>query len=458
MFLTLLRWVWFSYRMADERIHPTLEQQQLLDGLKILLLSDEPSIRRWNEQISLHHYLHDATLVGECMRYVAIAPDGRWVALMGWCSAAYHLKGRDLWLGWSAQQRRQRLQLVAQNSRFLILPDERCPNLASRVLGMVCRRLKEDWIRVHGHGVVLAESFVDPQLYQGACYQAAGWRRLGRTAGFARAGRDYFQAHDRPKDLWILSLCDDPPGVLAAPSLPEAYASWESQPPPRSQLKCEELQSLVEVFGEMPDFRVASGRRHRLDTILSIAAAAVLAGARTYADISAVADDLSQPQLRRLRAWYNRRTERYQPPCETTFWLVLTQVDARKLDERVCRWVRTRQPELDAVAIDGKWVRNGGVHLFAAFVHGTQSVISQIAVPDKTNEIPCTPELLRDVPLDKVIITADALHAQSATVRHLVQDRGADDVVGARGNQPTVLAQCHRLLPPPDFSPRTHDD
>ena len=205
----------------------------------------------------------------------------------------------------------------------------------------------------------------------------------------------------------------------------------------------------------MPDFRVASGRRHRLDTVLAIAAAAVLAGARTYADISAVADDLSQPQLRRLRAWYNRRTQRYQAPCETTFWLVLTQIDAAQLDRRVGQWLQNQQAGFEAVAIDGKCLRNGQLHLFAAFVHGTQSVISQMAIPDKTNEIPCTPELLREIPLDQVVITADALHTQSATVHHLVQDRGAEYVIGARANQPTVLAQCHRLLPQSDFSPST---
>jgi hypothetical protein len=304
--------------------------------------------------------------------------------------------------------------------------------------------------------VVLAESFVDPQFYLGSCYQAAGWRKLGRTAGFARAGRDYFEAHDRPKDLWVLPLCDDPPRVLAAASLPTAYASWEAQPPPQSDLKCDQFQSLVDVFGEVPDFRSRSGRRHRLDTVLAIAAAAVLAGARTYADISGVADDLSQPQLRRLRAWYNRKTQKYQPPCETTFWLVLTGLDAAVLDQKVGQWLLAQQASPLAVAIDGKCVRNCHLHLFAAFVHGAQSVISQMAIPDKTNEIPCTPQLLRNLPLDGVIVTADALHTQTATVQHLVQERGADYVIGVRANQPTVLEQCHRLLPQPDFSPGTH--
>jgi hypothetical protein len=133
-------------------------------------------------------------------------------------------------------------------------------------------------------------------------------------------------------------------------------------------------------------------------------------------------------------------------------------LDAPSLDERVGRWLLAQQALVAAVAIDGKCVRNGHLHLFAAFVHGTQSVVNQIAIPDKTNEIPCTPKLLRNVPLDGVVVTADAMHTQSATVHYLVQDRGADYVIGARANQPTVLNQCHRLLPQSDFSPRTHHD
>ena len=439
------------------RVHPSADQQALLDGLQFTLLLDDASIAIWDDLIRTHHYLHDATMVGECLRYVAIAPDGRWVALVGWASAAYHLKARDQWLGWSVRQRRCRLRMTAQNARFLILPDQRCPNLASRVLAGVCARLKADWIANHGHGIVLAETFVDPQLYQGHCYQAAGWRRIGRTKGFARAGRDYFEAHGQPKDLWILPLCDDPPAVLAAAILPQAYSGWEAQPPPHSDLKAEELGSLANVFDGLPDFRRAAGRRHRLGTVLAITAAAVMAGARTYADVSAVADELSQAQLRRLKAWINPRSRLHQPPCETTFWLVLNGLDAVELDRRVGEWIQKHHEQIEAVAIDGKCARSCGLHLFSAFVHGTQSVVCQMVIPDKTNEIPCTPQLLRQLPLDGTVVTADALHTQDATALHLVQDRGADYILGARANQPTVLKQCHRLLPQAGFSPFTHN-
>lgn len=150
-------------------------------------------VPRWNELITAHHYLHNATLVGEVLRYAAVAADGVWCALVGYSSASLHLKARDAHLGWTAAQRECRLHFVTQNSRFLLLPGVACPNLASRLLKLAAQRLREDFPRVHGHPVLLVETFVDPTRYRGACYQAANWEPLGRTAGYARAGRDYYE-------------------------------------------------------------------------------------------------------------------------------------------------------------------------------------------------------------------------------------------------------------------------
>ena len=72
---------------------------------------------RWDELMSQHHYLKSARMVGEQLRYVA-EYQGQWLALLGWSAAAYHLKGRDSWIGWNYSQRRGRLHLVANNARF----------------------------------------------------------------------------------------------------------------------------------------------------------------------------------------------------------------------------------------------------------------------------------------------------------------------------------------------------
>jgi len=97
-----------------------------------------------------------------------------------------HLAARDRWIGWTAERQSVRLHLIANNSRFVILTPGRVPNLASRVLGPVLRRLSADSGAAHGYPVLLAETFVDPSRFAGTCYRASNWRSPGTARGFAR--------------------------------------------------------------------------------------------------------------------------------------------------------------------------------------------------------------------------------------------------------------------------------
>ena len=437
----------------SQRVFPTPAQQELLHSVQLELIApaEQP---RWNELMEQHHYLHDATLVGEVLRYVACDAAGEWIALIGYSSASLHLRARDEWVGWSSEQRERRLHFVTQNSRFLILPDVDCPNLASRLLALAARRLRDDFPRVHGHPVVLVETFVDPVLYRGACYQAANWQPLGRTAGWARAGRDYYQKHDRPKELWVQPLEPAARAWLAAEPMPAPLAAAERVPPPRNRLGVPAVTSLIDAFAQLPDARRRAGRRHRLDCVLACAAVGVLAGARTLADVAAIAAELPQPHLRALRAWHNPRTGRREPPSESTFQRALGQLEAAALDRLLGQWLLGHDETHSHLAVDGKTLKgSGGLHLFSAFLGERECVVAQIAVPDKTNEIPMLQELLRDVPLAGVLVSADALHTQDETARHLVQDRGADYLFVAKDNQPTLRQACERLFPEPVFSP-----
>ena len=88
-------------------------------------------------------------------------------ANMGVCRA--QMRTARCVIGWSGPLQWQRLRLIANNSRFLLLPGVRVKNLASRILGLNLARLSEDWQRVHGHGLVLAETFIDPSRFAGTC-------------------------------------------------------------------------------------------------------------------------------------------------------------------------------------------------------------------------------------------------------------------------------------------------
>lgn len=207
-----------------------------------------------------------------------------------------------------------------------------CPNLASRLLRLGNQHLATDFPRIHGHPVVLVESFVDPRFYRGTCYRAAGWQALGRTAGWARAGKDYYQKHEHPKELWVCPLHPQASAWLRAETLPATLASGEREPPPRNRLPVPALTNLIDIFAQLPDARRRAGMRHRLDTVLACTALGGLAGARTLADLATISKELPQTHLRALRAWQDKRTGRREAPSETTFQRTLSQVDAAQLD------------------------------------------------------------------------------------------------------------------------------
>jgi hypothetical protein len=95
-------------------------------------------------------------------------------SMLVWGPACYALKDRDLWIGWSAMQRVERLKLIVQNRRFLLLPAKgQSPNLASQVLAAALRSLPAQWRECFGYRPLLAESFTDPE----ACEGTFRWKR-----------------------------------------------------------------------------------------------------------------------------------------------------------------------------------------------------------------------------------------------------------------------------------------
>src|SRR4051812_9520157 len=250
---------------------PDAQEQQVLDHLTVRLISDEELIR-WNCEVSAHHYLKNSTLVGEHLRYV-VEYQGQWLALLGWSAPARHLRPRDAWIGWSKDQLPCRRHLLANNARFCILADpHQLPNLASRALALNCQRLSQDWMARWGHPIVAVESFVDGQLFRGTAYKAAGWKRLDDTSGFARVAEDFYELHERPKQLWVRALDPKSFHALCAPTLPPSLAPFEKGPPAkptRYRLPPSRLVSLLDKLPrDVADPRQEKGRWHPWRAIL----------------------------------------------------------------------------------------------------------------------------------------------------------------------------------------------
>lgn len=410
----------------------------------------------WRERMAAEHYLGDVPSVGECLRYVATV-DEQWVALLAWGPAALVCGPRERWLGWAPALRRRRLSLVANNTRFLILNGMRIPNLASAVLAANTRRLAADWRRVHRHPVWLAETFVDPRGFRGTAYRAAGWLALGLTRGFGRRGGRYVH-HGHPKVLWVRPLVADARTRLADPwSNPQEEGGAVVAKPSFETWNWTGPEGLRERLVQLGDPRHARGIRHRWESIVLMACAAVLAGQKNFVEVADWVHDLPAELLARFGARYIRG--QYQAPSEPTFRRALQRVDADRLDAILDAWCAA-QIVGDAIAVDGKTLRGSGhgqppTHLLAALLHREGIVIAQQAVPSKTNEIPGLRSLLDPIDIADRVVTADALHTQVDTADYLVEDRQAHYVLQLKANQPTCLAEVE-ALGPEDFSPSAH--
>jgi len=168
--------------------------------------------RLWNEYVERYHPLGYGVPLGAHIKY-CVRWRGEVVSCLAFGGAAWKLEARDRWIGWNPEQRQCNLQRIVNNTRFLILPWARRPNLASRLLGLVARRLRGDWDRLYAYRPVLLETFVDMAQHTGTCYRAANWLYLGQTKGRGRMDR-HFRADQPKKRVLVYPLVKDARTIL----------------------------------------------------------------------------------------------------------------------------------------------------------------------------------------------------------------------------------------------------
>lgn len=430
-------------------------------GQVVVRLLEPFERERFDRLLIEKHPLHSARVGGRSLRYVAEF-NGEWVALLCFSGAAPHVKAREKWIGWSVRQRARRLGFVVNNSRFLLLADRHVyPNLASRVLGLALKALALDWPQQWGQPVLLVESFVDESQYRGTCYRACGFEAVGLTAGYGRSSRDYYLQHDQPKQLFLRPLRPDAAAILRRGRLPADLAGHEEDISGPCPLRAEALGSLLEVFQTLGEFRRGHGLRHPQTFVLACATVGMLMGAGGYQAMEDQCQKLNQRQLRALGCRYDERRKKYQPPSDTTFFRVINRVDPVAFDRIVGQWMMGREiSSLERLAVDGKTLRGSGrtdgkpLQLLSAVTHRLRLTVAQLAIAEKSNEIPAYQPLLETIPrLEGSIVTADAMQCQQEAARYTTQERGADYLFGLKGNQEGVLERATIKLPREFFSP-----
>jgi hypothetical protein len=175
------------------------------EPLELVLVEGKQQSRLWRAQMERYHYLGCRVPFGANLRYWARNRD-REVACLQWTSPAWKMQARDLWIGWSDEQRQRNLQTIVNNSRFLILPWVHVKGLASKILALSARHLPRDWELHYGRRPLLLETLVDATRFQGTSYRAANWIYVGKTTGRGRMDREHKSHGQSIKDIYVYPL------------------------------------------------------------------------------------------------------------------------------------------------------------------------------------------------------------------------------------------------------------
>ena len=295
-----------------------------------------------------HHYLGSLPKIGNTLWYIATI-DAQAVALLSFAAAALKCSARDQWIGWSYRHQYDRLNLVANNSRFLILPGFHIKNRVSQILSLCRRRIQQDWIERFSYPLLVLETFVDPERYHGTIYRTSNWILLGSTKGYSRTREHYSERTGSRKLIFVQPLQRNAQSLLSRPLLNERYQTGGMR---RMKLTADQMLSLYDVFQGVDDKRRAQGKKHHLPTILSLSVAAVLCGMVGYKDISLWVDALGQKARSRFRC--RKREGKYEVPSRTVIRNALICVNPEQLDQAPNTWNAQYAQIDESLAIDGK--------------------------------------------------------------------------------------------------------
>jgi hypothetical protein len=270
---------------------------------------------------------------------------------------------------------------------------------------------------------------------------------------------DFYEKHDRPKQVWIRELVKNACGKLRAPELPPGWAKVEQNAAPRCTAKAPQIRSLVETLrGQVPECRSKHALAYPIAGMLALIALAMFSGVRRGPqDLAEYAATLSQGQLRALGFRRSQHTGRTRCPGLTPFRDVLIGVEATAVERALLLWQeQLLGPTQDKlVIVDGKTLRHAHVELVSA-VNGQGRWLGTVSVKAGSNEIPAARELLGQLELADKMTLADALHTQVQTVQQVLFEGGGEYVLTVKENQKALVQTLATLLTPGKFSPSPH--
>ena len=388
--------------------------------------------QRWGELMRTHHFLGFKQFAGRGLRYIA-EYRGQWVALLGWQTGAFQCAPRDRWLGWPKDIQFQRLHLIGNNTRFLILPGVTGRrNLGSYLLAANLRRLSADWQTEWGHCLEIAETFVDPSLHDGAVYKAANFVELGATKGYARSNGKYSAKPGQPKHLLVYPLRPDARERLSDPAeQPEWRSPGQSVPHDAARLR-----SLRELFDAVDDPRRGPALRYPLGAVLSLILLAKLRGLRGGRKVESFAKGLPQKDLEAVGCPYARRAGVYRAPSDTTIQRVLEHLDPQDLDRVLKLWTGPQRKPPRWMPGDGQSISGADEDWQSVTLvdHRSGQPVASRSYQEEGDEPAAMRALFEEVPLADKTVTLAASHASQQTLRALREQHQAHVLCRVEGD------------------------
>ena len=425
------------------------QTRQGKDGPLTVREAGRAEASRINERLAEKHPQRAPKRVGHELRMV-VEQGGEWVGVLVWTSGCQRLQDRDECIGWTNAQRAQRLKLIVQLRRYLLLHEAGTrPNLASEALAAATRVLPAMWNKRFGFEPALLESFSNIEAHAGTCYRAAGWTAVGMSKGFAKHRGDLYRFHGRPKKLWLRPLGKHAVEALRAPRLPERYeAGATADAQGQMPLKSAQMRSLASALRATPEPR-ASNLRFPLGPLLCVIAMALLSGARDISQIHRFGWRL-RPQQRAVLGFRRRKGKAVcQMPGYSVYRDVLKALDLEAFAEVLTEWLAANRGSLPtALALDGKMIRDTIGILSLVEVETGVPVTLRVMTQKEGDGAHCEKtvarQLVEEMPdAQGALISGDALHTDKPFALNAVEN-GADYLLQVKGNQPTIKARLAR--------------
>jgi len=196
--------------------------------------------------------------------------------------------------------------------------------------------------------------------------------------------------------------------------------------------------NLREELKTLKDIRRGQAQQHKIDVVLMITILATMSGYQGYRAIG----DFAQRYKKQIVKYLGLPKDRV--PAYATVRRVVQEVDHEKFGDIFTKWMKHYMKKSNSqwIAVDGKAIKGTKqkeedkklAHLVSFFASDSQEILIARKTASKSNEIPLVQEMMQEFPLQDMIITLDALHCQTKTLK-AIKDSGNDYVVQVKDNQ-----------------------